>query len=97
MSDKKLPKYPFKKQPDKKKPSYMKKMMFIIYDEEEGEKPGDPQGYGIHCPGCKKAMEDFNIKTNVFECKCGLDWKLTFTPVGKRSIKKTTVKGRKNE
>ena len=68
--------------------------MFIVYNEKEGEKPSDPQGYGIHCPACKKAMEDFNTKTNVFECKCGLDWRLTFTPVGKRSIKKSTVKKR---
>ncbi len=74
----------------KKKESPTKKMMFSVYDEKE-----NIQDYTLRCPTCKERMEDFNTTTNVLECKCGLNWKLTFTPVGRKLVKKTTIKRRK--
>lgn len=79
----------------KKKESPMRKMIFVVFNEKDGEMPGSPAHHGIRCPGCKERMEDFNINTNVFECKCGLNWKLTFTPVGRKLVKKTMIKRRK--
>lgn len=75
--------------------SPMKKFTVLIFDEKEKGKMTNLQGHDVRCPGCKERMTDFNTRTGAFECKCGLNWKLTLSPAGKKSAIKTTIKRRK--